>query len=159
MNDLGYYDTQTVLMAATKSRQESSMLALLIELHADVNASARTGLNALYMCRSPEHVKVLVDHRAEIKHVALSGAASLSDTETVQALLRCRCDPNQTEDNLLCPLQAIAIFSHGNSRAVDNAKLLLAHRADIDATMTLSGSLLQRCWKSRAKVAVFGFSN
>ena len=59
MGDLGYYDTQTVLMAATKSQQHPSVLQTLIELEADVNARARTGLVALYMCRSPNHVKAL----------------------------------------------------------------------------------------------------
>ena len=133
----GYYDTQTALMAATKSRQDPSVLAAMIELRADVNARARTGLVALYMCRSPAHVKVLLEHRADMPHYALSGAASFGGPETVQALLSHRCDPNQTEENRYSPLHAIALFSRGNCWALETAKLLLAQRADVNVRTVL----------------------
>ena len=49
LSELGYYDTQTLLMAAAKSHQDPSVLIALIELRADANGRARTGLPALYM--------------------------------------------------------------------------------------------------------------
>ena len=92
MSDLGYFDTQTALMAATKSKQEPSVLATLIELRANVNAFSRTGLTAMFMCRSPDHVKLLHESRADVLHWTLSGVAAYASPETVQALLECRCD-------------------------------------------------------------------
>ncbi|CAE7870674.1 unnamed protein product, partial [Symbiodinium microadriaticum] len=146
MGDLGYYDTQTVLMAATKSQQHPSVLQTLIELEADVNARARTGLVALYMCRSPEHVKVLLERRAEMPHFVLTGVASFACPETVRALLSFRCDPNQTGDPSsgpgFGPLHAVALFSRRNRRAVATAKLLLEHRADINGRKEISGILM-----------------
>ncbi|CAE7663243.1 unnamed protein product, partial [Symbiodinium sp. KB8] len=143
MGDLGYYDTQTVLMAATKSQQHPSVLQTLIELEADVNARARTGLVALYMCRSPEHVKVLLERRAEMPHFVLTGVASFACPETVRALLSFRCDPNQTGDPSFGPLHAVALFSRRNRRAVATAKLLLEHRADINGRKEISGILMR----------------
>ena len=148
MGDLGYYDTQTVLMAATKSRQDPSVLAALIELRADVNARARTGLVALCMSRSPAHVNVLLEHRADMPHFVLTCVSSFACPDTVQALLAHRCDPNQTGDPSVGPgygaLHAVALFSRRNRRAVDTAKLLLAHHADINARKEISGILLRQ---------------
>ena len=53
-------------MAAAKSQQDASVLATLIQLRADVNARARTGLVAMSFCRTPEQVKVMVEHRADM---------------------------------------------------------------------------------------------
>ncbi|CAE7633847.1 unnamed protein product [Symbiodinium sp. CCMP2592] len=163
MGDLGYYDTQTVLMAATKSQQHPSVLQTLIELEADVNARARTGLVALYMCRSPEHVKVLLEHRAEMPHFVMTGVASFACPETVRALLSFRCDPNQTGDPSsgpgFGPLHAVALFSRRNRRAVATAKLLLEHRADINARKEISGILMRQHLHARAHLAVKGFAS
>ena len=95
MSSLGYFDTQTALMAAAKSRQEAAVLATLLELRADVNARARTGLHVLFFCRTPEHVKTLMEHRAEMPRDILSGAASFACPDTVQALISYRCDPGR----------------------------------------------------------------
>eukprot|EP00439_Symbiodinium_sp_Y106_P021187 s1799_g2.t1 len=138
MGDLGYYDTQTVLMAATKSQQHPSVLQTLIELEADVNARARTGLVALYMCRSPNHVKVLLEHRAEMPHFVMTGVASFA---------------------CFGPLHAVALFSRRNRRAVATAKLLLEHRADINARKEISGILMRQHLHARAHLAVYGFAS
>lgn len=163
MGDLGYYDTQTVLMAATKSQQHPSVLQTLIELEADVNARARTGLVALYMCRSPEHVKVLLERRAEMPNFVLTGVASFACPETVRALLSFRCDPNQTGDPSsgpgFGPLHAVALFSRRNRRAVATAKLLLEHRADINGRKEISGILMRQHLHARAHLAVYGFAS
>ena len=129
----GYYDTQTPLMAAAKSQQDASVLATLIELRAEVNAPARTGLVAMSFCRTPKQVKVLLEHRADMPPSSLSGIASFGGPETMKELLSCRCDINQTEDNRYGPLHATTLFSRGNCRAVETAKFLLAQRADVNA--------------------------
>ncbi|CAE7246569.1 Alpha-latrotoxin-Lt1a [Symbiodinium microadriaticum] len=159
MSDLGYYDTQTPLMAAAKSQQDASVLATLIQLRADVNARARTGLVAMSFCRTPEQVKVMVEHRADMPPSSLSGIASFGGPETMKVLLSCRCDINQTEENRYGPLHATTLFSRGNCRAVETAKFLLAQHADVNARTVLSGSLALWCRAARAKLAVVGFEN
>ena len=159
MSDLGYYDTQTALMAATKSRQPPSMLAALVELRANVNARSRTGLPALFMCRSHGHVKMLLDIRAEPSDLALSGAAALANPETVQELLTCRCDPRNMDELELGPLHTITLGSRSNGRAAETASLLLAHQADVNARAAPKGEYLWQCRLARMRVAVFGFSN
>ena len=61
LSDLGYFDTQTVLMAAAKSRQEPEMLSALVELRADVETRSRSAIVCAYLVRCPGHVKVLAD--------------------------------------------------------------------------------------------------
>ena len=99
LGDLGYYDTQTTLMVATKSRQDASLLQALLELRANVNGTSRAGITALYLSRSPEHVKVLLEYRADMPHYVLRGAASYASPQTVQALLTARCDATWLDDD------------------------------------------------------------
>ena len=159
MGDLGYYDTQTVLMAATKSRQSSSMLEALVELRANVNARSRVGVPALFLCRSPEHVKVLLQVRAELSDLALTGTAAFASPETVQELLTRRCDPRNIAELESGPLHLIAVTARSNGRAAETASLLLAHRADVNARAAPRAHYLWRCRFARMRVAVCGFSN
>ena len=124
-------------MAAVKSQQDVSVLEALIELRAEINARARTGLVAMSFCRSPGHVRTLLEHRAEMTPSALSGMASFGGPECLSLLLSRRCDINLTEDNRHGPLQALTLFARGNSRAVETAKFLLERRADVNARMVL----------------------
>ncbi|CAE7562776.1 unnamed protein product [Symbiodinium pilosum] len=157
LSDLGYYDTQTTLMAATKSHQDPSVLITLIELRADANGRARTGLPAVYMSRTPGHVKALLENRAEIMHAALNGTASFAGPETVQELLKFRCDPALVGGTRYGPLHAVALFSRSNRRAVETATLLLEHHADVNVVSRPSGSYLRECWQARLKISVLGF--
>ena len=158
LGDLGYYDTQTILMAAAKSHQGPAVLTTLIELRADPNASARTGLPALYMCRSPDHVKALLEHRAEMSHYALNGAASFAGPDTVRELLNFRCDPCHGGAGKYGPLHAVALFSRGNPRAVETAKLLLEHRAEVNTPSSPTGEFLWKCRLARLRIATWGFA-
>ena len=63
LSDLGFYDGQTVLMAATKSRQTPEVLSTLIELRADVNAATRIGLTTIALVRDPGQLGVLMEAR------------------------------------------------------------------------------------------------
>ena len=135
-------------MAAAKSQQDASVLATLIQLRADVNARARTGLVAMSFCRTPEQVKVMVEHRADMPPSSLSGIASFGGPETMKVLLSCRCDINQTEENRYGPLHATTLFSRGNCRAVETAKFLLAQHADVNARTVLRISASMVCTDS-----------
>ncbi|CAE7479088.1 unnamed protein product [Symbiodinium natans] len=160
LGDLGYYDTQTALMVAAKSRQEAPVLATLLELRAHVNGTSRAGITALYLSRSREHVKVLLEHRADMPLTVLRGAATYGGPETVKALLDARCDATHLDDIGASPLNGLALFSRSNSTALETARLLLAHRADVNASTRPSDTLaLWSCRLSRVQVAIFGYSN
>ena len=159
LSDLGYYDTQTMLMAAIKSRQDPSMLTTLIELRADVNGRSRTGLPALYMCRSPDHVKVLLESRAHLASYALLGAASFAGPDTVQALLSARCHPGGMGTAVYGPLHALAVFGRSNRQAVESAKLLLECRADVNMRCSPTGKTLWDARWSRLREALVGTAN
>ena len=58
LSDLGFYDSQTLLMVAAKSHQSAEVLSTLLELRADVNARDRSGLNSAFYARSAQQVKV-----------------------------------------------------------------------------------------------------
>ena len=148
LSDLGYYDTQTVLMAATKSKQEPSVLATLVQLRADINATARTGLYALFMCRSPEHVRVLLECRAEMSDSALSGAAMFGGPDTVQLLLACRCNPAAARES--SPLHALTMNARPNRKAVEIAEMLIASNADVNARDIIPDDMLWDCRCSTA---------
>ncbi|CAE7207234.1 unnamed protein product [Symbiodinium natans] len=154
MSELGYYDTQTALMAATKSRQDVDVLRVLLECRADVNGCARTGLTAIFLCRTPEHVKILLEHRADMPDYVLAGAASFACPETVKALISHRCDASKAE-----VLHSVALMSRSNGRALETAKLLLAHRADVNEKHTPMGELIWYYRKARFRAAVVGLSN
>ena len=140
LNELGYYDTQTALMAATKSRQDVDVLAALLECRADVNGCARTGLTSLYLSRTPGHVKILLEHRANMPDYVLGGAASFACPDTVKALLSHRCDARKA-----AALHAVAMLSRSNGRALETAKLLLAHRANVNETHQPMGEMTWYC--------------
>ena len=159
LSDLGFYDTQTLLMAATKSRQDPAVLTRLVELRADPNGRARTGLSSLYMCRSPGHVRALLEQRADVAHSALNGAASFAGPDTIRELLKHRCDPSDIGTGRYGPLHAVALFSRSNRHAVETARLLLENRANVNARSTPHGEFLWECRKARVQVAVLGFAN
>ncbi|CAE7279134.1 unnamed protein product, partial [Symbiodinium necroappetens] len=159
LSDLGFYDTQTLLMAATKSRQDPAVLTRLVELRADPNGRARTGLSSLYMCRSPGHVRALLEQRADVAHSALNGAASFAGPDTIRELLKHRCDPSDIGTGRYGPLHAVALFSRSNRHAVETARLLLENRANVNARSTPRGEFLWECRKARVQVAVLGFAN
>ena len=150
MGDLGYYDTQTALIVATKSQQAPSLLEALVQLRADVNGRSRTGLPALFFCRSPQHVKVLAENGARIDNFVLGGAATFAGPDTVEALLAYRCEPTASLYMKSSPLHAAAMGGRSNARAVEIAKLLLAHRANATGLMLrnlIGDAIIRICTK------------
>mmetsp|Transcript_70773 Transcript_70773/g.166057 ORF Transcript_70773/g.166057 Transcript_70773/m.166057 type:complete len:577 (+) Transcript_70773:42-1772(+) len=158
LGDLGFYDTQTALMAAAKSNQDPSLLSTMLELRAEVNAEARTGISALFVARSPGVVQVLLEAKADMRrHFSLNGIASFASPETIQAILDARCDPEDIGDAKYGPLHALTLYSRGNRHALESAKLLLSARADVNARSSPSGRFLWECRFCAAKLAVLGF--
>ena len=157
LGDFGYYDTQTPLMAATKSQQKPSLLATLVELRADVNARSRTDMFPLFICRSAEHVKVLLNCRADMPHSALSGVSMFAGPDAVQVLLDHRCDP--THESEASPLNSVAMLARGNRRAVEVATLLISRRADLNAREVIPDGMIWDCRKAQLQMAFAGFRN
>ena len=122
--ELGYYETQTLLMTAAKSKKPSKVLRTILELRAEVNALSSNGTNAMFIARSPaqalgqrplrqrpalwRQVWLLLEARADV-HVRrgdmmltpLTGCATMACTETVRALLQARCSP---QDDIHIPI-------------------------------------------------------
>lgn len=151
LSQLGYFDSQTPLMAALKSQQGASVVSALLEMRADTEIRSRTAIKCSYLVRSPEHVELLLAARADFQHggpgkiTALAGAAAWASAATVKTILDAGYDPNSTnaEDSGTClghtPLHNLAIHSRDNPEVIESAKLLLAYRANVNARVTPSG--------------------
>ncbi|CAE7838245.1 unnamed protein product [Symbiodinium microadriaticum] len=167
LSDLGFYDGQTVLMAATKSRQTPKVLSTLIDLRADVNAATRIGLTAVALVRDPGQLRVLMEARADIHTPGrpfglspIAGAAVWACPETIAAMLAARCDPNFTPQGVgYGPLHAVCLQARNSRRATEIARILLASRADVNSTAAPVGVFKLVCWLSQARVAMRGFGH
>eukprot|EP00913_Durusdinium_trenchii_P002295 g2119.t1 len=110
LETLGYFDSQTPLMAALKSQQESE---LLLAARADFQHSGPGNLTAL------------------------TGAASWASASTVQSILDAGYSPNDTNAQAnkvhiigYTPLHGLAIHSRDNPEALESARILIESRAD-----------------------------
>ena len=165
LEDFGYFDTQTVLMAAAKSHQAADLLATLIELRGDVNAHAANGTNPAFMLRTPEQVRTLAAARADLQTgryplglAPLTGVAAFATAETVAAMLAARCDPNPELRGMgYGPLHGTAFFSRSNRHAKEIATLLISHRADINSRCRPQDRYCLLCTAARAECALTGF--
>jgi hypothetical protein len=61
--ELGYYESQTLLMAAAKSKQTGDVLETIIELRADISVRSSNGSNVMFLARTPEQVHSTFDIR------------------------------------------------------------------------------------------------
>ncbi|CAK9020362.1 unnamed protein product [Durusdinium trenchii] len=154
LETLGYFDSQTPLMAALKSQQESEVISALLEMRADVDLKSRTYIKCTYLVRSPEHVKLLLAARADFQHsgpgnlTALTGAASWASASTVQSILDAGYSPNDTNAQAnkvhiigYTPLHGLAIHSRDNPEALESARILIESRADVNAQARPKGWL------------------
>ena len=163
LSELGFYDSQTLLMVAAKSHQKPEVLSTLLELRADVNARDRSGLNCAFYVRSALHVQVLVEAKADLHSTCvplglapLTGASSSADTDTVAAMLEALCDPNPELSGAgYGPLHGVAGFArHCNRYSAKTARLLLAWRADIDMRARPSGKYQVLTLAARARTGL-----
>lgn len=157
--ELGYYESQTLLMTAAKSRLPAEVLATLIELNAHVDARSSNGSNAMFMARSPGQVDVLLEAKTDIQLrrgdmmlTPLTGCATMACTQVVKKLLEAECDPN-------CDLQIPIMFSRGNPYALENLRLLLDSRADPNNLSKLGGQSASDSYKSALKIRLLGWEN
>ncbi|CAK9051405.1 Receptor-interacting serine/threonine-protein kinase 4 (Ankyrin repeat domain-containing protein 3) (PKC-delta-interacting protein kinase) [Durusdinium trenchii] len=154
LETLGYFDSQTPLMAALKSQQESEVISALLEMRANVDLKSRTYIKCTYLVRSPEHVKLLLAARADFQHsgpgnlTALTGAASWASASTVQSILDAGYSPNDTNAQAnkvhiigYTPLHGLAIHSRDNPEALESARILIESRADVNAQARPKGWL------------------
>ncbi|CAE7218198.1 Ank3 [Symbiodinium sp. CCMP2456] len=159
MGELGYYDTQTLLMVAAKSSQPADVLSSLIELNADPCAVSRSGINCAFLARSPGQVKVLLEARMDVSSsFEVHGACSFADPSTVKAILAARASVNSQGEGYT-PLHACAMFSRGNRFAAEIATLLIQQRADVNAPATPNGYFDWECRCARIVAALAGFEN
>ncbi|CAJ1372276.1 unnamed protein product [Effrenium voratum] len=167
LGELGYFNGQTPLMAAAKSYQEPEMLVTLAELRADVNAVSGAGVNAAYLVRTPAQVQVLLEARADMHSpcvwsglTPLTGAASMADPQTVKALLMARCAVNPSLVGMgYTPLHGLVLFSRANRHAEETARMLLAHRADLNTQARCEGTFGWICKASTAYVSFMGYES
>eukprot|EP00438_Fugacium_kawagutii_P033156 Skav231185 [mRNA] locus=scaffold425:109947:112581:+ [translate_table: standard] len=152
---LGYFDGQSLLMAAVKSSREAHVLATLIELRAEVNARSSTGMNVAGMVKSPDQLRVLEDAMADLHtsqepfgFTPLTGACGVSGscTETIKALLLARCDPNPPLLGAgVGPLHQSIIYSRGQHSPLSTVRVLLEAMADPNAPAVPSADLAKAC--------------
>ena len=165
LDHFGYFDSQTLLMAAAKSHQPAEVLSALIELKGDVNMQAANGASTVFMMRSPEQVRTVVAARAELHKgglplelTPLTGVASWANVETVSSMLESRCDPNPELRGIgYGPLHGIAFFSRSNRYAKEIAALLISHRADVNRRVRPRNRYCFLCAVARAECAFNGF--
>ena len=166
LSDLGYFDGQTLLMAATKSGQEPSILTALLELRADVNATTRIGLPCVALVRSPGQVTALMAARADLHSpgipfglTPIAGACVWACPETIATMLAARCDPNFTPRGIgYGPLHALCLQARtaGRSSALEVAKVLIAGRADVNARAEPVGLFKFACLGAQARASLRG---
>ncbi|CAJ1372287.1 unnamed protein product [Effrenium voratum] len=164
LGDFGYFDSQTPIMTALKTYQESSVVSTLIELRADVHAESRVGYTCGMLARLPEHVHALAEAKAELSGTnAICGAAAHAGVATVRAMLQCRSDPNihtaAGRDGRESPLHSLALLGRGNPEAADIARLLLANRADANLPTIATGRLYLTAMLAQGLTSLWGMEN
>ena len=160
--DLGYFDTQTLLMTAVKSSQDPDVLSALMSMHADPNAVSRSVGTAAWHAQTPGQVKTLLEYRAQLQLVGtqpLNGVAGRASPETVNSFLESRCDPSYRPKEGYLPLHAVGMLGRGNPHACDTVRLLLSFRADVNAQTDPQGSLYWACVWSRVHVSLWGMDS
>ena len=166
LNKLGYYDSMSPLAVATRSNQHPVLLKAMLELRADVNARTHAGVTALCLAQSPEHVRILLEARADLQSpglpvgiTPLTAASCFANVETVAAMLAARCNVNPPMEGFgWSPLHGAALFARGNRHSPEKARMLLDHRADVNARAVTSGLFKWVCRLARAQTALSGFS-
>jgi len=148
--DVNKADSQgwTPLQRAARQRHDK-MIALLIELGADVNAGEPTPLVAAVMRDHVPSVKVLLDHGADVEKPGEDGyrplplAIAEDKYESAKALMEAGAKVNEPSgDDGLTPLMIAAgqtsaaegaMFVPGSTRPTDIAQGLIERGADVNA--------------------------
>eukprot|EP00435_Cladocopium_sp_Y103_P038318 s2567_g10.t1 len=166
LTPLGYFDSQTLLMAALKSNQSIAVVKTLLDHRAEPNLSGYEGESPAFLARSPLHIKLLMEAQADLNAgggsiglTPLIGVASYADSPTLSTMLAARCDPNPPLSGLgFSPLHGAVVFSRRNRHALLSAQLLLKQRADVNCRARPQGRWALVCHAARAHCAFMGFN-
>ena len=163
LTDLGYYDSQTLLMVAVKSCQDAKVLATLMTLKADPNMHSRAKLTPAWLVQDPQHVQVLLEYKVDLMNAPLPpllGAGGRASSETVHALLESRCDPGtRSATDGFGVLHAAPMFGRGNPHASRSIRLLVAFRADVNFPTQPVGIMYWECVRARINSAIWGLES
>ena len=166
---LGYFDGQTLLVAAAKSSQKPEVLTTLIELQADVNTPTRNGTTVAMMVKSPQHIQALMAAMADFHSsyepfgfTPLTAACGVAGcmTETIKALLEARCNPNPPLHGTgVAPLHQAIIYSRGQISPLKTVRLLLEWQADPNTAAAPTGDLAARAHAALEQERSSGMEN
>ncbi|CAJ1380800.1 unnamed protein product [Effrenium voratum] len=159
LEDLGYFDTQSLLMVAAKSSQNAKVLSTLLQLGADPNLHSRAGLTPAYLAHDPTHVHVLLEYKADLMNCVippLLGAVGRASSATVRALLESRCDPSETSRDGFAALHAVPMFGGSNPHACETIRLLLSFRADVNSPAAPAGRMYRVCLRGQVYTTIWG---
>lgn len=162
LSKLGHVDGLTPLLIATRSKQDGEVLSALLELQADVHAVDPKGFNAASLVQTGAQVKALLAARADfhtprgsLNVAPLSIATAFADAETVQELLKLDCEVNPKA--CASPLHYPATWSVESS--VEKAKLLISHKANLNAKMASWGQFGCVCSCMRLSANIWGLES
>lgn len=168
LSKMGFYPGATPLLVAALSNQSAEMISTLISLKADVHHRSWSGVNAAFLVQHPGQIDPLLSAQAEFHSAKLpagltplTGVATLSTADAVAAMLRLGCNPNPDVFGLgFGPLHGVALFCKGRSAdAVERAKLLISHKADVNLQAQPSFMFSAICRSSQVAAALFGFQS
>ncbi|CAJ1350314.1 unnamed protein product [Effrenium voratum] len=138
---VGYFDSSPMLMLAVSLNKPASLITTLLELRADVNAKDTLGASVTTYLRSKEQADALLQAEPDLDCPGMpmgvtpfTIACTTAPPEAIAALLDARCDPNPPAVGVgWSPLHAACFWSRGSRHAVEKVRLLLDHKADVNA--------------------------
>ncbi|CAJ1334481.1 unnamed protein product [Effrenium voratum] len=146
LSEFGYYDSQTLLMVACKSSQETLVLTTLIDMRADASAAARSGITAdrrrALLQANVSQMSVLFSADGRSSPAGFRAYPAESSTcpisiylarhpGQIQALLAAKADPHDTN----------AITGVAGRSGAEAVQALLDARCDPDESKTGFGPL------------------
>jgi len=161
---LGYFDGQTLLMVAGKTRQRVEVLETLVELRADITEFAPSGASVIHFVRTPEALRFALQARADLNATrppvglsSLAAAAAMGTADTVRAMLVARSEVNPKLGGIgHSPLHHAVLFARGNPSAIETVKLLIEHRADVNAEAHPTGNVRYLTLAAQVYVGLMG---
>ena len=141
-------DNHTPLMVACRSKQAPEVLSTLIQLQADVNACCPFGLTVLNWAQTPWQVRVLVSAKADLESLnrvgngPLANVCGFADAETVAEMIACGCEVHPSVQSFY-PLHCLV--STSRCQSVEKAKMLIAHKADVNVRASTTGTGMFAC--------------